>query len=294
MLEINPDNNQVILRFVFESITSPFHITIFPSFVSLNLGGERSPNGNQYTTFQVELNASIINDSVQGRFLADELEAEIESIFNFSLPYEDSYIAGQTIFITYGFDICSSYILNNLRSQFLKCCPSNGFGKIASRTSINDYGGISFTLQRFEDSMTWTVSMNVDYSELFEFDVNQEYTISLKELTGFNESIQPSLEASGSSLSMRIIQNDVNYKILFLEIIPDMVLDKSIYEGRTTYYYSDVFNDTVDDVSVRFRIVPPNYIDPEILTVINFIIIMTIIIVVITIIANYKGFFKKI
>jgi hypothetical protein len=265
-LEIRPYNGQVLLGFSFTNVSGPpLDISDFinePSFISITVLGTYSPDDNR-TVVIVALNTTTVNVS-QGKLKADIMKVKFENFFDVILPYTGNSTTGSTV--TYIYRIDESPSIQRFRDAFLASKPSQGFGKMITSTLIGNYVSIFFNLKREGDSLVWWVVATVNYPHYFEKNIGQEYTIGLKGLTGYSGIIQSSPESSKSTLNIGISQVDADYKLISLETTPSqMTTSQGTYLGITSFDFEKTITGSVDDLSLFFRIVSSNYIDPTII-----------------------------
>jgi hypothetical protein len=132
--------------------------------------------------------------------------------------------------------------------------------------------------ERKTGSLLWTVSASINYPAYFDMKIGNEYTISLRELANYSESIQSSPESSNSTLSISITQVDNKFKLISLETTPfQMEKWQGTYLGVTTFMFEKtITGSSVDDLSIHFKIVSPNYIDPTTIAIVFGVVAVTI------------------
>jgi len=222
----------------------------------------------------ISLNATIVS-ILQGKLKADIIRTKFENFFNVTLPYNGNLTSGSTVVYTYG--VNESPTIPKFRNAFLDSKPSQGFGKIITPNLIGNYVSITFSLMRKGDLSVWRVTATVNYPHYFEKNIGQEYTIGLKELTGYLETVQSSTESSRSTLHIRIDQVDGDYKLISFETTPSqMTTSQGTYFGVTSFDFEKTIIGSVDDLSLHFKIVSPNYIDPIIITIVVSILVVAV------------------
>ena len=98
---------------------------------------------------------------------------------------------------------------------------------------------------------------------IFDNSIGREYTISLKALTGYSEAIQSSPLSSNSTLRIIISQVENKYKLASLETTPEMEkTENEVQDTTNILFQKTITGSSVEDLSIHFKIVSPNYIDP--------------------------------
>jgi hypothetical protein len=263
-------SGKVLLGFWFINVSEPFDTSDFasePSFISLHIVGINSPDDNR-TVITVILNASEIVGISDGKLRADLLKTKFEIFFDVVIPYDGNHTYEDRVFYNYIVYECPS--IQKFRNTFLEHKPSEGFGEIVTPDLIENYVGISFDLTRKGDSLEWWITATLNYPDHFEMSYGKEYTISLKELTGYSETIQSSPLSSNSTLHIGISQLDRKldsiepFKLISFKTTPSQMEKWQGAYGIVTSFFFDktITGSSVDDLLLRFTIVSPEYIDP--------------------------------
>lgn len=260
-LGINPSSGYVSLVFMFTNVSFPLDISDFenePSFTNITVSCTHSPDSNN-TLVNVGLNTAIVSIS-QGKLKADLIKVKFENFFGVSLPYRVNFTDGNTVYYSYNIAECPS--IQKFREVLLECKPSEGFGKVITPTLIGNYVQITFDLTI--NPLIWQLGVGVSNPNNFQYGLDKEFTVSLKALTGYSGTIQSSPESSQSTLSIHISQVAGQYKLTSLETTPSqMVETQNTYTGGSTFtFIKTITGSSVDDLSIHFKIVSPNYIDP--------------------------------
>lgn len=268
-LDVRPYNGWVGIEFIFTNVSGPLDISDFasePSFIMITVVGTRSLDDNR-TAVLVILNHTSVGSISQGKLKADILKAKFENLFNISLPYDSNFTFSGSV--TYSYKIDESPTIQKFRDVFLEHKPSQGFGEIVTPALIENDVAISFTLMRVGDSLGWMVGASVIYTNYFEMNLDQEYNISLRELTGYSEAIQSSPESSKSTLNILTSQVNKDYKLISFNTVPSGMDKRKGGSGTVTSFMFEktITGSSVEDLSIYFKIVSPNYIDPTIIAI---------------------------
>jgi len=284
-LEIRPPSGQVLLAFIFTNVSGlPLDISDFtnePSFISIVVSCTNSPDDNR-TVVMVGLNTSIVSVSL-GKLKADIMKTKVEDLFGVTLPYTGNFTSDSTVTYSYRINDCPS--IQKFRDVFIELKPSDGFGKIITPSSIGNYVAFMFMFHN-GDLPYWTVGATLNYPNYFSYGLGQECTISLKGLTGYSGTIQSSPESSKSTLHISISQVDKDYKLISFDTAPSQ-MDKTqgTYGGGTSLMFEKITTgSSVDDLSLHFKIVSPNYIDPTTIAIYVGIVVVVVLGIVVFII----------
>lgn len=292
-LEISPWSGLLGLGFMFANVSGPFDtsdIASDPSFLGSMVLGTYSPDDNR-TVIMISLNTSEIASVSQGRLKADMLKTKLENFFNISLPYTGNSTYGDTVQYFYRIDECP--VIQRFGNIFLEHRPSDGFGEIVTPDLLENYVAISFNLIRKGNLLEWWISATINYPEHFEMDIGKEYTVSLKDLTGYSETIQASSESSNSILHISISQVDKEYKLESLETAPDMEKRQGTYGAVTTFMFEKtITSSSVDDLSIRFKIVSPRSVDQYSDQTTIAVVVGIVVVAIVGIAVNRKGSFR--
>ena len=280
-LEVRPWNGQVLLGFVFAGVDGPLDTRDFEvesSFTSILTSATYSPEENR-TVVMVSLNSSVIPSVSERELTAEMMKRKFERLFEISLPYSGDFTSDDTVTYSYRTDQCP---IQRFREVFLTYKPSEGFGKIVTSSLIEEYVVVSFDLMRKQENLEWTIMATVDYPDFFKMSLGQEYLISLRELTGYSEPVQSSSGSRRSVVSISISQVDRDYRIVSLEAFPsEMEKQEGTYGGVTSFHFEKtITGSSVEDLSVRFGVVSPSYVDPTTIAVAAVAVVVAILCVV--------------
>jgi hypothetical protein len=214
------------------------------------------------------LNASEVAGISDGKLIADSLKTKFENFFDIEIPYDGNHTYEDRVF--YGYILYECPGIQRFRNTFLEYKPSEGFGKIVTPDLLENYIAIGFHLLRMEDSLEWRITATPNFPKHFEMNLGQEYTISLKGLTGYSETIQSSPLSSNSTLHISISQLDKKldstepFKLISFRTTPSQMEKWQGTYGIVTSFFFDktITGSSVNDLAISFKIVSPNYIDP--------------------------------
>lgn len=274
-LGASPQDGFVGLEVTFTNVSGPLDISGLESLIDLQIVGICEPDRN-WTLFVVGLNATVVSIP-EGRLRADILKAQFENIFNMTIPYVANFTGDDVVAYRYEADECR---IQKLRELFLEHRPSQGFGKIVTPTLLENYEHINFWWRREFGNLGWKISLAVIYFNHIKVTLDQEYSISLRELAGYSQTIQASPESSNSTLAIGITQVDKEFKLTSIEITPPQMVKISAppsQPGVTVFWFEKtITGGSVDDLSIHFKIVSPDYVDPTTIAITLVVVAVTI------------------
>ena len=241
----------VMFNLGFDGVEGPVPASEFldePSFMGMTVSIGYHGDG-EVTSVSVMLNGSKITEE-QGYRIARDLKRKIEKAFNLYLPYKETQGSFDTLYHDFEVEECPprGEIANLLGNSL-----TQGFGQVVIPLLTSRNVTVDFWLLE-----SWTSTIRYSH-ERFNIVLDQEYTISLKEMTGYSGTIRSSPEASHSTLRV----NFLIPKGARLEIIeaapPQMAITQEQTEANL---YADVTGLSIDDLSIRFKMVRGELIDP--------------------------------
>jgi hypothetical protein len=133
-------------------------------------------------------------------------------------------------------------------------CPDEGFGRIPRSMNFREYVDVYMTLELDEKcSPVWNISFDLLFEDYLLIVPNNEYTVSLRNLTGYVESIQSSPRASYSYLSASVQKPESRYTFLAHPIPGNMAVGWGYNSFRL-----DIKGGSTDDLGVTFSFVSPS------------------------------------
>ena len=259
-MQIRTEDGSVILTFSFNglSVTVPpwelLSRTEHLGSCIINVIAGDDPE-NSYINIAVGLSKEEIPNDMQRWIEADKLKAHFEQLFDIDSYYVGNMTMGDMVRYEYWVRECP--VMDEIRDVFEAFRPTLGFGDILTTALTNDCATIGFTLTKEIWALSLDMSASLEFQNYFESILDQEYTVSFCELTGYTGSIQSSPEASQSLLSISISQNYTQYNLIFVETVPSqMGMTQETYRDTKLYYFRETLSDgDVDDLSIRFRMV---------------------------------------
>jgi len=236
---------------------SPWEFADEPSFLAIRASTECTRYGN-YTEIMVELNSSGIASEAQGRLVADALASKLEDFSGLSIPLNRSLDRFDRVAYYYRSEFPAT---DKFGDVFLRQ-EMGGFGDILAPPLLNENVRMSFQLIELGDSYVWMASVTLHPAD-FEVVSGEEYIISLKEMTGYTGLILPTPKASSSILRLIVDQNSAGYVLIPLGSVPDMAMTQQT--PRLVTFHRGIAGTSVDDLSLRFKIVPSTTISPTII-----------------------------
>ena len=259
-LAVVPKIGFVGVELVFINVDGPLNIWDLerPDLImGVTIIGIYSPDGNS-TLFMASLNAALVN-KLEGRLMADSLKEKFEDVFNVTVPYVGNYTQDSMLTYRYETDECP---IQRFREQFLKYTPSHGFGELVTPSLLENYERITFSLKRDDGGLSWTNSITVSYYNYFETEMDREYTISLRELANYSDVIWASPQSSKSTVIIAINQVDEEFQLISIETTPSRMEETKTTpeEGVTIFRFEKtITSSNINDLSIRFKVVPPRY-----------------------------------
>ena len=241
----------VMFNFGFDGVEGPVPASEFldePSFIGMTVFFVYHGDG-ETARVSVMLNSSKITEE-QGYRIAKDLKRKIEKALNLYLPYEQTSGYLDTLYYEYEVEDCPprEEIANLLRTSL-----PQGFGQVAILLLTSRNVTVDFWLWE-----SWTTTIRYSH-ERFNIVLDQEYTIDLKEMTGYSDAIRSSPGASHSTLRVNFfIPRGVRLQII--EAAPPQMAITQGQEGVNLH--ADVTGLSVDDISIRFKMVRGDLIDP--------------------------------
>jgi len=248
----------VMFNFGFDGVEGPVPASEFldePSFtvitVSIGYRGDR-----EVTSVSVMLNGSKITGK-QGYRIARDLKRKIEKALNLYLPYKETRGSLDTLYYDFEVEDCPprEEIANLLRNSL-----PQGFGQVVIPLLTSRNVTVDFWLWE-----SWTTTIRY-YPQGFNINLDQEYTISLKEMTGYLGTIRSAREASYSTPNVGVFYIPRDMRLQIIEAAPpQMAITR---EQTEVNLYADVTGLSIDDLSIRFKMVRGELIEPAALGII--------------------------
>jgi hypothetical protein len=246
-LEISPSMNcEVTVMFSFSGLSRPINLVDFqsePSFLGLQISATYF-KGLESTSVIIGLNGSKVSTG-QGRFIADMMAYELDR--DFVIP---DLMLTTTAYGEYSY--ISNYASTELRNAFLESLPSQGFAQIlALMLSKNQNCSMHIGLGK---EGGWSVRFYCDGGTK-KLNPDQEQTISLKQITGYSDTIKPAPTSSSSTLRIEV-RNRINreYDLTIYPISPTQMQER--YQEDTPQYQSqyNLQGNSVEDLSIYLKI----------------------------------------
>ena len=217
----------------------------------------------------VVLDSSQIDGAEEGKSIAETIRKRIEGVWGIEFSYIGSFVrTGDRVWydgIYYGYDVAEECSLQKLRDIFLHYCPSEGFGKILHSMIFWHYVDIDLDVELDEENKpVWEILFRSRYDKYLYVNAHQEYSVSLKELTGYAEPIQSSPQSLSSVLYVKVLKIDVQFRLICSRHLPKAMNYEGIgtgthrergqiileYSSRT--FVRDIRSGSADDLAVSF------------------------------------------
>jgi len=238
-----------------------------PSFVRLLVLGFLEPDYKRLSV-TVTLDANVVS-VLEGKIKAHILKTELGNLFNMALPYDENPInATSSNRVSYLY-VMTEEFAQRFRDAFSEYLPSQGFGRLMPFALTDSYE-IICVLERTGTSFKWTVQTSTTYRESFETTIGKEYNVSLKELMNYSGYIQSSAEASRSIVSMSVTFPVRQIDIVSIDTMPQQMTvnrEKGGISARLSFE-KDITGGSIEDLSIRFKIGPPNLFDLTIIAIV--------------------------
>lgn len=284
-LEVTPQSGDVSLTFTFTGMTGPFdpQDLLNNSLVGrVTISGWRMPTFDEASVFVGLAGINVL----KGKPIADAIVAEFERVSGLTIPYFGNMTStgpGGDEYPAYSYRIIGQFPIQRFRDIFLEHKPSEGLGTILSPSLFSNYLIMSFDLVRKGNLLEWTIVAQIHYPKYFETRIDGEYAIGLRDLVGYGSKlIQVSPRSSKSTLRILLYQADKEHKIIPLDALPLAMTERRevspIRQGVTTLSFERTISagERIDDLSIRFRIVSPYYIDPTTIATVSIVVGMAI------------------
>lgn len=227
-----------------------------PGFKSIQVWWEFRSLGSNLDV-AVVFDSSQIKSIEEGRLIAETIMGKIENLWGINFSYTGhsvivSQMQGESVNETNYSYKAEERSLQKLREILLHYCPFEGFGEIPHSMNFWGYNNVSLNLKLDEQgNPVWDIRFTLNYPEYFYVEANQEYTVSLKELTGCAEPIQPVSGSSNSYLSLSVPLAE-HYQLKIIRHVPEQMR-----VGWDFNYFTKYLRDeSVDDLSLTFSFVP--------------------------------------
>ena len=221
----------------------------------------------------VVLDSSQIDGVEEGKSIAETIRKGIEGVWGIEFLYVGSFVkTGDRVWydgIYYGYDVAEEYSLQKLRDIFLHYCPSEGFGKILHSMIPWGYVDIDLDLELDEQNEpVWDILFRSRYDNYLHVNAHQEFTVSLKELTGYAEPIQSSPRSLSSVLNVKVLEIDKQFGLICIGHLPKLMdlegtghgtskeRGQIVYEEWSRTFVKDIKHrrTTTDDLAVSFLV----------------------------------------
>lgn len=275
-LDIDPSMScRVIVIFSFTGLSRPLNFVDFqsePSFLGLQINVVFH-TGREGTDVRIYLNESKVNTD-KGMFIADRMAYKLDR--DFVIP---DLMPTTTAYGEYSY--VSNYASTELRNAFLESLPSQGFTQVlASMLSKNQNYTMHIGLGK---EGGWSVRFTCEGGTK-KLNPDQEQIISLKEITGYPDTIKPAPESSSSTLRIEVLNRIREYDLTIYSISPTQMQER--YQEDTPQYqsYYEAKGSSVEDLSISLKIVLSSIVLAALIIVAQ----ITIVVVSIIIIKRHK------
>jgi hypothetical protein len=201
-------------------------------------------------------------------FLRDMMK-EIFNLTNYKSTIEKSSTSWIYLFEPCSAEKLLNYFLEHSPPGFsdtLKAACLNNPDKKDDTRSFLDYQLGGYRL--IDDRLMWEITAYVSFHTIFETEIDQTYTISLKDIINIEE-VRSSPSTKQSKLYINITKSSSDeynrYKLDSLSAIPSDMISKEPWTSDyslTFYSYSkDITGSSIDDLSISFVYVPIHWYD---------------------------------
>ncbi len=208
----------------------------------------------------VVFDSSRISSVGEGNRTSETIMKRVEDVWGIKLTYK-----GCRVYLTstqyetynetsYDYEAEEELSRQQLREIINHYCPDAGFGRILRSINFGEYADVYMKLELDEKcSPVWNMGIDLRYEDYLYVNLNHEYGVSLRNLTGYAESIQSSPEASHSYISASVNKPDSRYAFLAHPIPGNMMVGLG-YDS----FSLDIKGGSADDLGVTFSFVSPS------------------------------------